>query len=173
MREGEHDMIAIRDRFKAGHAVKLWVLLLGVGAWMGCSSPTASSSARVTKIADVAKPLTKEQAMHATVKKNALVFPINTANMDLLGSTGKVLMSGEGDGFLRLVNAVAMDVPNGSITLTTTDAALTDVVEDGTTAATFDLATGTVEPPVEPQSWKPGPDRRPQSARSSSEGFSR
>ncbi len=99
---------------------------------------TACTGSVTTKISSNAKPL-GDVAKQATVKSDSLLFP-RDGNDDLAGvAPGTVLISDWQDGYLRTV----MDVQdaNGTLTLMTEQAALTDVVESGETHATVDFAT--------------------------------
>jgi hypothetical protein len=138
-------------------------LLASVAIWAGCSSNSPPSARpRLTPvISKDARPLRDATATHATIKPTQLVFPLSDQS-DLVGTEGKVLVSGVGDGFLRRVKTVT--TTGDTVTVDTEDASLTDVVEQGETWTTFSLGD-------HPQVWRDWPGVRPQSVGPNGAGF--
>lgn len=105
----------------------------------GCSAAREGNNRDNTPIiSSNAHPLANDLAKTATVFADKLKFPLSSQNDLAEVQAGQILVSGYEHGFIRRV--VGIESAADSILITTTDAELTDVVEQGQTSTTVDVS---------------------------------
>lgn len=163
--------MTIKRRFGRNQDRPIWRMYalrkLSVAALALCAMSCAAAAAPKDEelepiISKNARPLSDDRARTATIFPDKLLFPPSA--QDWLGEvqTGEILVSGHEDGFLRRVTSIENSAD--SVVVHTEAAALTDVVEQGSTSVSIDFAN------LEPTSFHQTPGLSPQAA--SGEPFS-